>query len=70
MFTYLCLGTNDPARAAHFYDAVLGALGHRRCAASAEWQEAGWRGWGEYQLDGATELALWLWPPYDGRAAQ
>jgi catechol 2,3-dioxygenase-like lactoylglutathione lyase family enzyme len=46
MFTYVCLGTNDPERAARFYDAVLGAPGHRRCEVSNEWQEAGGRGLG------------------------
>jgi catechol 2,3-dioxygenase-like lactoylglutathione lyase family enzyme len=69
MFSYVCLGTNDPARAARFYDAVLGALGQRRCEVSAEWESAGWRGWGTYERDGASELALWLCPPFDGRAA-
>jgi len=69
MFTYVCLGTSDPERAARFYDAVLGALGHRRCEVGAEWEQAGWRGWGQYERDGATELALWLCPPFDGRPA-
>jgi catechol 2,3-dioxygenase-like lactoylglutathione lyase family enzyme len=69
MFSYICLGTNDPARAARFYDAALGALGHRRCEVSAEWEAAGWRGWGRYERNGANELALWLCPPFDGRAA-
>ena len=69
MFTYICLGTNDSVRAARFYDAVLGALGHRRCPVSAEWEVAGWRGWGTYERDGETELALWLCPPFDGRPA-
>ena len=69
MFTYVCLGTNDPERAARFYDAVLGALGQRRCEVSADWQAVGWHGWGTYERDGATELALWLCPPFDGRPA-
>ncbi|HZU65513.1 MAG TPA: VOC family protein [Novosphingobium sp.] len=30
MFTHCFLGTNDPARAEAFYDAVMGALGHAR----------------------------------------
>ena len=30
MFTYITLGTDDLARAARFYDAVLGALGQVR----------------------------------------
>ena len=67
MFTYICLGTSDPTRAARFYDAVLGALGHRRCAASDEWEAQGWPGWGRY--DSTAELALWLCPPFDGRPA-
>ena len=69
MFSYVCLGTNDPARAARFYDALLGALGQQRCQVSAEWESAGWRGWGTYERDGARELALWLCPPFDGAAA-
>lgn len=69
MFTYVCLGTNDGARAARFYDAVLGTLGHRRCEVSPEWQAQGWHGWGTYERNGACELALWLCPPFDGRAA-
>jgi catechol 2,3-dioxygenase-like lactoylglutathione lyase family enzyme len=70
MFTYICLGTNDPARAGRFYDAVLGALGHRRCNVSAddpEWHN--WHGWGTYERGGVEELALWLCPPFDGRPA-
>lgn len=69
MFSYVCLGTNDPARAARFYDALLGALGQQRCQVSAEWESAGWRGWGTYERDGVRELALWLCPPFDGRPA-
>ena len=69
MFTYVCLGTSDPERAARFYDVVLGALGHRRCEAGADWEAAGWRGWGTYDRGGTTELALWLCPPFDGRPA-
>jgi catechol 2,3-dioxygenase-like lactoylglutathione lyase family enzyme len=69
MFTYVCLGTNDPARAARFYDAVLGALGHRRCEVADDPEWEGWRGWGTYERSGARELALWLCPPFDGRPA-
>ena len=68
MFTYVCLGTNDPPRAARFYDAVLGALGHARCETGSQgWED--WNGWGTYERDGAKELALWLCPPFDGAAA-
>jgi catechol 2,3-dioxygenase-like lactoylglutathione lyase family enzyme len=65
MFTYVCLGTLDPERSARFYDAVLGALGHRPCTPD-DWQPLGWRGWGIY--DGTSELALWVCPPFDGQA--
>jgi catechol 2,3-dioxygenase-like lactoylglutathione lyase family enzyme len=70
MFHYICLGTNDPVRAARFYDEVLGALGHRRCNVSPddpEWHN--WNGWGTYERGGAEELALWLCPPFDGGPA-
>ena len=68
MFTYVTLGTNDPERAARFYDAVLGALGLERCDVSdPEWKD--WHGWGMYDKAGGRELALWLCPPFDARRA-
>ena len=68
MFTYVCLGTNDPARARRFYDAVLGVLGHARCeVAGPGWE--GWNGWGRYEPSGPGELAIWLCPPFDGGTA-
>jgi catechol 2,3-dioxygenase-like lactoylglutathione lyase family enzyme len=69
VFTYVCLGTNDPARAARFYDAVLATLGLSRCDTSteADWDE--WPGWGLYKDEGAQELALWLCRPFDGQPA-
>ena len=48
---------------------MLGTLGHRRCEAGADWDAAGWRGWGTYERHGTTELALWLCLPFDGRPA-
>jgi catechol 2,3-dioxygenase-like lactoylglutathione lyase family enzyme len=30
MMTYICFGTNALIRASRFYDATLGALGHKR----------------------------------------
>jgi catechol 2,3-dioxygenase-like lactoylglutathione lyase family enzyme len=36
MFTYICLGTNDLARATVFYDAVLQPLGLSRCDTRGE----------------------------------
>lgn len=69
MFTYLCLGTNDLQRSIDFYDPVMAALGHRRCVVQDEEAWDGWVGWGIYEDKGGRELALWLCPPFDGRAA-
>lgn len=69
MFTYVCLGTDDLARAARFYDAALGALGLQRCDTSDEPEWDGWIGWGTYEAQGAREVALWLCRPFDGGAA-
>jgi catechol 2,3-dioxygenase-like lactoylglutathione lyase family enzyme len=69
VFTYVCLGTNDPACAARFYDAVLGALGLSRCDTSSEPDGDEWQGWGLYENEGAQELALWLCRPFDGQPA-
>ena len=69
MFSHVCLGTNDPQRAARFYDAVLGALGQGRCEAGPDWEAAGWRGWGTFEPNGTAERAIWLCPPFDGRPA-
>lgn len=69
MFTYICLGTDNIERAARFYDAALGALGISRCDTSNEPEWDGWIGWGLYEDQGAREVALWICPPFDGRAA-
>jgi catechol 2,3-dioxygenase-like lactoylglutathione lyase family enzyme len=69
MFTYVCLGTNDLARATVFYDATLGALGLSRCDISSEPEWDGWIGWGTYEDQGRQEVALWLCAPFDGKAA-
>ena len=69
MFTYLCLGTNDLARSIRFYDAALGALGLSRCVTPGEENWDGWAGWGTYENGGATEIALWVCRPFDGRRA-
>jgi len=69
MFTYICLGTNDLERAIRFYDAALGALGLRRCGADDPDMAGTMAGWGTYENDGATEIALWVCRPFDGRAA-
>ena len=70
MYTYTCLGSNDLPRAARFYDAVMGALGHRRCDAGAEPNWDGWLGWGTYTDAGQQELALWVCTPFNGQPAQ
>jgi catechol 2,3-dioxygenase-like lactoylglutathione lyase family enzyme len=69
MFTYICLGTNDLARATAFYDATLGALGLTRCAVGDESNWDGWAGWGTYEDGGREETALWLCEPFDGHRA-
>lgn len=69
MFTYVCLGTDDLARAARFYDAALAALGLSRCDVSDEPSWDGWLGWGTYERHGAMESALWLCKPFDGKPA-
>jgi catechol 2,3-dioxygenase-like lactoylglutathione lyase family enzyme len=69
VFTYVSLGTNDPERAARFYDAVLAPLGLQRCDTSGESNWDGWVGWGSYQRGGVEELALWLCRPFNGAPA-
>jgi catechol 2,3-dioxygenase-like lactoylglutathione lyase family enzyme len=69
MFTYICLGTNDLARATRFYDAVLGTLGLSRCDVSAEAGWDDWAGWGTYEQAGAVQLALWVCRPFNGKPA-
>jgi catechol 2,3-dioxygenase-like lactoylglutathione lyase family enzyme len=71
MFAYVCLGSNDLERSARFYDATLGALGHRRCDTSGENDTSwtGWIGWGLYAQAGAIQDALWVCKPFDGQPA-
>jgi catechol 2,3-dioxygenase-like lactoylglutathione lyase family enzyme len=69
MFTYVCLGTRDLARAARFYDATMAVLGLSRCDVSGEPNWDGWLGWGTYEQHGAKELALWVCTPFNGEAA-
>ena len=65
MFTYICLGTNDLARAIRFYDAAMATLGHQRCVTGdAEWDRTA-AGWGSYSHGGVNELALWVGRPFD-----
>jgi catechol 2,3-dioxygenase-like lactoylglutathione lyase family enzyme len=60
-FLYLTLGTNDVARAARFYDAVLAPLGLVR--RDTEDTEVG------YGLPGDRRTRLWITRPYDNRPA-
>ncbi len=71
MFAYLCLGSNDLARSAAFYDATLGVLGYSRCDTSGESETSwtGWIGWGRYEKEGAEQDALWVCKPFNGKAA-
>jgi catechol 2,3-dioxygenase-like lactoylglutathione lyase family enzyme len=71
MFAYICLGSNDLARAGKFYDATLGVLGYRRCDTSAESETSwsGWIGWGIYEAEGAVQDALWICKPFNGQPA-
>ncbi|QLF69472.1 VOC family protein [Peteryoungia desertarenae] len=61
MFSYITLGTNDVARAARFYDAVMATLGVVRGA--TETDEVG------YGMPGDSRRRLWVTRPYDGRPA-
>jgi catechol 2,3-dioxygenase-like lactoylglutathione lyase family enzyme len=69
MFTYICLGTNDIDRAVRFYDAALGALGIQRCITGDPEMDRTFAGWGTYENDGATEIALWVCSPFNKQAA-
>src|SRR2546421_10618964 len=62
MFTYVTLGTNDPPRAARFYDAVLGALGLERCDVSEPEGREG-DGLGADEQTGRTGDPRWDSPP-------
>jgi catechol 2,3-dioxygenase-like lactoylglutathione lyase family enzyme len=69
MFSYMCLGTSDMARATRFYDAVMAVLGHQRCDTSPETGWENWAGWGIYRDGGRVQDALWICRPFDGRPA-
>ena len=60
MIGYVTLGTNDMARGAAFYDALLAELGARRL-----WEIPQGICWGT----GEDKPSLALMTPYDGRAA-
>lgn len=60
MIGYVTLGSNDVARAAKFYDALLGELGAKRFMESASF--VAWSA-------GPDKPAIGITRPYDGRAA-
>jgi predicted lactoylglutathione lyase len=60
MIGYVTLGTNDMARAAKFYDALLAAFGAKRT-----WDTDRFIGWGA----SPTAPMLCVIKPYDGKAA-
>ncbi|MBB6093693.1 catechol 2,3-dioxygenase-like lactoylglutathione lyase family enzyme [Povalibacter uvarum] len=65
MFAYVCLGANDLARAAAFYDATLATLGLSRCDTGDEPNWEDWAGWGTYEDGGRKQDALWVCVPFD-----
>jgi catechol 2,3-dioxygenase-like lactoylglutathione lyase family enzyme len=60
MIGYVCIGTNDPVRAAKFYDPVLAVLGAKRT-----WETERYIGWGS----SAEHTSVLLIKPLDGKAA-
>ena len=63
MFSYICLGTNDIARARGFWDAVLAPLGLTRVEG---YDDAASSAWG----DADPGPHLWVTEPFDGQAAR
>lgn len=63
MFTYVCLGTDDIARARRFWDAVLAPLGHARIEGYDDATSSAW---------GTDDPGphLWVTRPFDGGAAR
>jgi catechol 2,3-dioxygenase-like lactoylglutathione lyase family enzyme len=60
MIGYVCIGTNDLARAARFYDQLTAVLGAERI-----WDTERFIGWGR----SATDSLLLLIKPLDGKSA-
>lgn len=69
MLSCVYLGTNDLETAIRFYDATLGALGLKRCiTGDPDWDHVS-AGWGTYEDNGASELALWVGRPFNQQIA-
>jgi catechol 2,3-dioxygenase-like lactoylglutathione lyase family enzyme len=62
MISYVTIGVNDIPRARKFYDAVLGALGHRRVYETDDWL-------GYTDAIGSYMPRIWVCIPIDGNAA-
>lgn len=62
MVSYITLGADDIDRATGFYDAVFGALGHRRV-----WQQGGWAGYG---AEGDDHGVILICSPFDEQPAR
>ena len=60
MIGYVCIGTNDLARAAQFYDALGAVFGAKRI-----WETDRFIAWGK----SPTESVLLLIKPFDGKPA-
>lgn len=60
MIGYVCIGTNDPAHAAQFYDPLLAVLGAKRI-----WETERFIAWGA----SPTDSLLLLIKPLDGKPA-
>ena len=71
MFNYVCLGTNNLRRSAHFYDATLAELGYVRCRIPDDVRWEGWMGWGAdpHEEGCPHESTLWLCLPFNNERA-
>lgn len=62
MVSYITLGADDIERATAFYDAVFGALGHRRV-----WRQGTWAGYGP---EGDDHGVILVCSPFDEQPAR
>ncbi len=63
MFAYATVGTNDFAKSAQFFDAVMASLGYRR---THDYSDGGWLGYGE---NAESTMSLWLCKPQNQQPA-
>jgi len=69
MLSYVCLGTNNMAQAAAFYDATLVTLGLTRFTKPGTEASTGWAGWGAEGTNSSQGLSLWICTPFNGGSA-